>query len=224
MMIFVPTRKIGEALQKYLREQRLETAFYHSQLGDAWKREQLLKRFSGESRPELNRIICTSAFGMGLDIKNVRLVVHWQHPSSIEDYLQEFGRAGRDGKASAAVLLHDRADARRDIGLLRFMADRAVGNAQLSPADALIASNHKAAQIDQMARLVTKNGCFREALVGYFTDSSRTTRRSLSTWLLEFVFAERGVRMQTADCCDFCQQRLISKQGQLAFIGKVLAN
>ena len=172
-MIFVPTRKIGVALQKYLSEQGLETPFYHSQLGDAWEREQLLKRFSGESRPEVDRIICTSAFGMGLDIKNVRLVIHWQHPSSVEDYLQEFGRAGRDGKASVAVLLHDQSNARRDIGLLRFMADQAVRNAQLSPAEASAALSHKCAQIDRMAGLATTDGCFREALVGYFTGPKR---------------------------------------------------
>jgi ATP-dependent DNA helicase RecQ len=221
-MIFVPTRKIGEALQKHLSEQGLETPFYHSQLSDAWEREQLLKRFTGESRPEVDRIICTSAFGMGLDINNVRMVIHWQHPSSIEDYLQEFGRAGRDGKASAAVLLHDRDNSRRDIGLLKFMADRAVSNAQLSPAEALAASNHKIAQIDRMARLTTTHGCFREALVGYFMGPRRALRRSFSTWLLELVFADRGVRQQKVACCDACQQRLIDRQGSLAFINRVL--
>ena len=50
-MIFVPTRKIGEALQRYLRDQGLETPFYHSQLASAWDREQLVKRFVGESAP-----------------------------------------------------------------------------------------------------------------------------------------------------------------------------
>jgi transposase InsO family protein len=100
---------------------------------------------------------------------NVRMVIHWQHPSSVEDYLQEFGRAGRDGKASVAVLLHDRSNARRDIGLLQFMADWAVRSAQLSPAEALAASNHKVTQIDRMARLTTIHGYFREALVRYFT-------------------------------------------------------
>lgn len=224
VMIFVPTRKIGEVLQKHLSEQGLKTPFYHSQMGDGWKREQLLKRFSGESRPEVDRIICTSAFGMGLDIKNVRMVVHWQHPPSIEDYLQEFGRAGRDGKASVAVLLHDRSNARRDIGLLQFMADRAVGNAELSPAAALAASNHKAAQIEGIARLTTSQGCFREALVGHFTGPRRVVRRSFSTWLLELVFADRGVQQQRADCCDSCQQRLISRQGPLAFVRKVLCD
>jgi ATP-dependent DNA helicase RecQ len=222
VMIFVPTRKIGEALQKYLLEQGLETPFYHSQLSNAWERELLLKTFSGESRPEVDRIICTSAFGMGLDIKNVRMVVHWQHPSSIEDYLQEFGRAGRDGKASVAVLFHDRSNARRDIGLLQFMADRAVGNARLSPAEALAASKHKLAQIDRMARMTTSEGCFRQALVGYFTGPRRAARRSFSTWLLELVYADPRAVQEKAACCDACQQRLISRQGPLTFVKKVL--
>ena len=222
VMIFVPTRKIGEALQKHLSEQGLETPFYHSRFSNAWEREQLLKRFSGESRPELDRIICTSAFGMGLDIKNVRMVIHWQHPSSIEDYLQEFGRAGRDGKASVAVLLHDQSDSRRDIGLLRFMADRAVKGAQLSPPVASIALNHKLAQIEHMARLTETPGCFRGALVGYFTGPKRPVRESFSTWLLEFVFADRAVRQQKVACCDACQRLIIDQKGPTAFVNQVL--
>jgi ATP-dependent DNA helicase RecQ len=222
VMIFVPTRKIGEALQNHLSEQGLETPFYHSRLSNAWEREQLLKRFSGESRPDVDRIICTSAFGMGLDIKNVRLVIHWQHPSSVEDYLQEFGRAGRDGKASVAVLLHDQSDS-RDIGLLRFMAGRAVKGAQLSPPAASSALNHKLAQIKQMALLTETPGCFREALVGYFTGPKRPVRRSFSTWLLEFVFADRGVQQQEVACCDACQRLLIDQKGPTAFVNHVLS-
>jgi ATP-dependent DNA helicase RecQ len=222
VMIFVPTRKIGETLQKHLSERGLETPFYHSRLSGAWEREQLFKRFTGESRPEVDRIICTSAFGMGLDIKNVRMVIHWQHPSSIEDYLQEFGRAGRDGKASVAVLLHDRSNPRRDIGLLRFMADRAVRHAQLSPAEAFAATNHKVAQIDRIARLTMTHGCFRESLVGHFTGPKRPVRRSFSTWLVELVFADRGVPQQKVVCCDACQQRLIDRHGPIAFVNDVL--
>jgi ATP-dependent DNA helicase RecQ len=223
-MIFVPTRKIGMALQKYLGEHRLQTPFYHSQLDKSWDREQLLKRFVGDSRPEVDRIICTSAFGMGLDVPNVRLVIHWQHPSSIEDYLQEFGRAGRDGKASVAVLLYDRNNAQRDIGLLRYMANRAVESAQLPTGAATAASSHKTAQIDRMAFLTKNSGCFRDSLVSYFTGPKRVARRSFSTWLLELVFADREVRQQRAVCCDACEQRLIIRQGPLTFVKKVLGH
>jgi ATP-dependent DNA helicase RecQ len=224
VMIFVPTRKIGMALQKYLGEHGLETPFYHSQLGKPWDREQLLKRFVGDSRPEVDRIICTSAFGMGLDVPNVRMVIHWQHPSSIEDYLQEFGRAGRDGKPSVAVLLYDRNNAQRDISLLRFMANRAVEAAQLPPAAARASSSHKIAQIDKMAGLTTSRGCFRESLISYFTGPKRVARRSFSTWLLELVFADRRARQESVICCDACQQPLIVGQGPLAFVKKVLGH
>jgi ATP-dependent DNA helicase RecQ len=224
VMIFVPTRKVGMALQEYLGEHGLETPFYHSQLDKSWDREQLLKRFVGDSRPEIDRIICTSAFGMGLDVPNVRLVIHWQHPSSIEDYLQEFGRAGRDGKASVAVLLYDRKNAQRDIGLLRFMAARAVESARLPTAAAAAARSHKTAQINRMACLTTSSGCFRISLVGYFTGPKRAARNSFSTWLLELVFADRGAPQQKAICCDACQQRLIVRQGPLAFVKKVLGH
>jgi len=108
------------------------------------------------------------------------------------------------------------------MGLLRFMADRAVRNAQLSPAEALAASNHKIAQIDRMARLTTIHGCFRESLVGYFTGPKRPVRRSFSTWLVELVFSDRGGRQQKVVCCDACQRRLIERQGSIAFVNEVL--
>ena len=175
VMIFVPTRKIGEALQAHLRDQGLETPFYHSQLASAWEREQLVKKFVGESQPSVDRIICTSAFGMGLDVSDVRMVIHWQHPSSVEDYLQEFGRAGRDGRPSVAVLLHTPLTPRgwnNDISLLHFMARKAVESARLDiRADALA---HKVRQIEAIARLVGLDGCFRRALVGYFAGPKRT--------------------------------------------------
>ena len=146
----------------------------------------------------------------------------WQHPSSIEDYLQEFGRAGRDGKPSVAVLLYDRNNAQRDIGLLRYMADKAVESAHLLTATAKAVSSHKRVQIDRMASLTTSSGCFRGSLVSYFTGPKRVAHRSFSTWLLELVFADRGARQQRVICCDACQQRLIVRQGPLAFVKKVL--
>ena len=224
VMIFVPTRKIGETLQGYLRDQGLETPFYHSQLASAWEREQLIKRFVGESYPLVDRIICTSAFGMGLDVPNVRLIIHWQHPSSVEDYLQEFGRAGRDGKPSVAVLLHTRRGASNDIGLLDFMAKRASKSAQSDAFNRAAALAHKHQQIETMARLAGQEGCFRQTLIGYFAGSGKASRRSFSMWLLEWVFAEPAIRGKKVACCDACSRRMIKRRGELGYVQEVLAN
>jgi ATP-dependent DNA helicase RecQ len=221
VMIFVPTRKIGEALQSYLRDQDLETPFYHSKLASAWEREQLVKRFVGESRPIVDRIICTSAFGMGLDVSDVRMVIHWQHPSSVEDYLQEFGRAGRDGRPSVAVLLHDARHGRsNDVNLLHFMAKRAVESAQLGAPAETEALAHKVQQIETMARLAHQDGCFRRELIGYF-EGSKKSRRSFSTWLLELVFSDPGITRKKVDCCDACSRSMIKQRGQLGYVRSV---
>jgi ATP-dependent DNA helicase RecQ len=223
VMIFVPTRKIGEALQGYLRDQGLETPFYHAKLGSAWEREQLVKRFVGESYPLVDRIICTSAFGMGLDVPSVRLVIHYQHPSSVEDYLQEFGRAGRDGQPSVAVLLHaDFGESKdKDIALLNFMAARASEGAQLDAANQTAVLDHKYRQIEDMARLVRQEGCFRQTLIGYFEGSEKGSRRSFSTWLLEWVFAEPATGGKNVVCCDACCRGVIQRWGEIGYVSKV---
>jgi hypothetical protein len=223
VMIFVPTRKIGETLQDYLRDQGLETPFYHAKLGSAWDREQLVKRFVGESYPLVDRIICTSAFGMGLDVPNVRLVIHYQHPSSVEDYLQEFGRAGRDGQPSVAVLLHADFGATKDkdIGLLNFMAEKTSDGAPLDPANQTAPLDHKYRQIEDMAGLVRREGCFRQTLIGYFEGSEKGSRRSFSTRLLEWVFAEPATGGKNIACCDACCSDVIKQWGEIGYVSKV---
>ena len=168
-------------------------------------------------------MICTSAFGMGLDVSDVRMVIHWQHPSSVEDYLQEFGRAGRDGCPSVAVLLHTPQTPRRrsdDLSLLHFMAKKTVESARLDAhAEAL---GHKVQQVGAIARLVARDCCFRLALVEYFAGSTATPRRSISTWLLERVFADPGTVRTKVACCDACCRRTIRRRGQLGFVQSVL--
>ena len=102
-VIFTPTIKKGAVIAEGLRSLDLEVPVFHSKLLPK-DRDFLQARFDGRLQPSLDVLISTSAFGMGIDIPNIRLVIHWQHPASIEDYLQEFGRAGRDGKPALAVL------------------------------------------------------------------------------------------------------------------------
>jgi len=106
-IVYAPTRKKAEALADALAV-RFPAAVYHAGL-PAKQRDAVQERFlSGE----LEVIVATIAFGMGIDKADVRSVVHTALPASVEGYYQEIGRAGRDGLPSRAVLFHGWSDRR----------------------------------------------------------------------------------------------------------------
>ena len=202
-MIFVPTVKIGERVQHGLTSAGLEIPFYHSKLGTPNERDMLLGRFTGRIQPALPVIICTNAFGMGLDVPDVRLVVHWQHPASVEDYLQEFGRAGRDGKQSLAVLFTS--EANDDLKLLRFMAEMTVNEAGLEGEEREALLKAKYSQIDAIHALATKRGtCLRAGIIRYFEKQQAKHRKSLGLRIVEWLFVSRTKPIVTKHCCDKC--------------------
>lgn len=120
VLVFVPTVKQGEELLEQLRSDYYEVEFYHGKL-DTKSKMDIQARFTNISEPRLKILICTSAFGMGIDIPDIRKVVHWSPALSLTEYTQQIGRAGRDRQSSEAHLLADG----RDRGLLEFMATRA---------------------------------------------------------------------------------------------------
>lgn len=206
-MIFVPTARIGRELQSDLRNNGVDVPFYHSKLGTEWDRQELLKRFQGESRPIVNHIICTNAFGMGLDVSDVRLVVHWQQPASVEDYLQEFGRAGRDGKQSVAVtFLESSPGAGRDVGLLRFMAEKTVNSSGLEEATARSMFDQRSSQIDDLSALLNARECFRRGLIEYFEGAPVFMRQSIGKRILDMVFSDTPKLRRFRYCCDRCAE------------------
>ncbi|TBA24096.1 RecQ family ATP-dependent DNA helicase [Rhizobium ruizarguesonis] len=204
-MIFVPTAKVGQELQADLRNNGLEIPFYHSKLGNEWERQELLKRFQGESRPVVNHIICTNAFGMGLDVPDVRLVIHWQQPASVEDYLQEFGRAGRDGKQSVAVTFTEGGRGPgRDTGLLRFMAEKTANGSGLDEMTARAMLRQRFLQIEELTALLGSKECFRQGIVEYFEGPRTTHRQGIGMRILTWAFSKETVPRQFRYCCDAC--------------------
>ncbi len=106
-IVYAPTRKEADALGELLQE-RFPAAAYHAGMTTS-SRERVQTRFLGG---DLQVIVATIAFGMGVDKPDVRTVIHTGLPGSVEGYYQEIGRAGRDGKLSRAILLHAFADRR----------------------------------------------------------------------------------------------------------------
>lgn len=224
-MIFVPTVKIGNELQEDLKAAGLDVPFYHSKLGTAWERQELVKRFSGQSRPEVRHIICTNAFGMGLDIPDVRLVIHWQHSSSVEDQLQELGRAGRDRLPAVSVILHDdvRLRPNEDAKLLRFMADRTSESSGSDVADTAAIREWRHKQIDAVQNLVGVATCLRQAMIAYFEGPRPKVRVSLAQRLIGWLFASRQRNRRYAVCCDVCERKEVERDGLEVTIERILA-
>jgi ATP-dependent DNA helicase RecQ len=220
-MIFVPSVRVGEELQEALRGAGLDIPFYHSRLGTPWERQELVKRFLGQSLPAVDHIICTNAFGMGLDVPNVRLVVHWQQSASTEDMLQELGRAGRDGKPSLSVIFHD-GRAGKDASRLKFMAERTVEGSRLDEEGRAKMLDQRIRQIDQVSAMLRSQGCFRRSVMAYFGDTAAPSRKPLAERLLDWVFGAKPVKVSHAACCDSCDARMIAKRGRLAYAAQVI--
>lgn len=108
-IVYMRSREATRTLAKTLLQHNISATWYHAGLEPTVKEE----RQNLWQADEVRVMVATNAFGMGIDKPDVSLVIHPDAPSSIEEYFQEAGRAGRDGNKAYAVLLYDKEDAKK---------------------------------------------------------------------------------------------------------------
>lgn len=107
-IVYTRTRQQTVDVARFLEENNITASNYHAGLTDAEKDY----RQANWTKNRVRVMVATNAFGMGIDKPDVRLVIHYNMPDSLEAYFQEAGRAGRDGKTAYAVLLYNKQDVR----------------------------------------------------------------------------------------------------------------
>lgn len=157
-IVYAATRKQVEQTADDLRRRGWNALAYHAGL-DADTRTEVSSRFS---RREVDVVVATNAFGMGIDRPDIRVVIHHQPPASIEAYYQEVGRAGRDGREAHGLLLLSGAD----IALRRRLVQLGVDGEEVDPAVAARGWR----QFRELLRYLDAGTCRHDFILRYFGD------------------------------------------------------
>ncbi len=180
-IIYRTTRKSVEQTATMLAKHGIRALPYHAGLDDATR----VKNQEAFNRDEVDVIVATVAFGMGIDKSNVRYVLHGDLPKNMESYYQETGRSGRDGDPAFCQLLFGYGD----ISKIRFFIDKITDVTE---------KKHAIKCLNDMVHYATVHACRRKQLLNYFGEEYPPQTPTLNS--------ELGIRNTgpTGPCCDIC--------------------
>ena len=155
-IVYCPTVKMVKALHRWLKSRGYAVGKYHGKMKQA-KRKQAQAAFMSGNKPIM---VATNAFGLGIDKPDVRLVIHAGLPLSMDGYVQEIGRAGRDGKKSRCVLIYANSDFERNKRIL----SRSGGKK---------AVRRKLKRLYALQKLIDSSDCLWREIEHYFGEKKR---------------------------------------------------
>lgn len=184
-IIYASTRKEVETIYEGLLKINYSVAKYHAGLSNE-ARKEYQENFIND---DIKIMVATNAFGMGIDKPNIRWVLHYNMPQSIENYYQEIGRAGRDGEDSECVLLFSPGD----VHTQKYLVEVGIEN-----------PDRKRVQykkLQQMVDLVYSNTCYRKNILNYFGETFLEDCNNCSNCLNEGEVVDKTLDAQKVISC-----------------------
>ena len=184
-IIYASTRKEVESIYEGLLKRNYSVAKYHAGLSNE-ARKEYQENFIND---DIKIMVATNAFGMGIDKPNIRWVLHYNMPQSIENYYQEIGRAGRDGEDSECVLLFSPGD----VHTQKYLVEVGIEN-----------PDRKRVQykkLQQMVDLVYSNTCYRKNILNYFGETFLEDCNNCSNCLNEGEVVDKTLDAQKVISC-----------------------
>jgi len=191
-VVYCSTRKAVDSVCAALRHRGISAGRYHAGLEDEERRISQDDFIQNKT----SVIVATNAFGMGIDKPDVRYVIHYNMPKNLENYYQEAGRAGRDGKASECILLFSE----DDIKTAEFMIQDSGQNTALAEKEQRKVRRQDVKRLDSMIRYCEIEGCLRSYILNYFGEKQRircgNCSNCLKPSLWNRLFGSKGINRQ----------------------------